>query len=191
MFNSSRTGTVDNDLSQPFSDVLLRSMGLQSNPQTSLNRNSNFSDTWMNNLHARQTLQDKKLENLSKTMTTVSIAFQGADSVCNSTKQMVQEIKQTLDDHASRIDEIESEARRFKAKTNQKIQNIQEWIEEIKEKSVPEVPPEITSSLQEVINDSAPVLAVESMREEMRDLRRTVVSGQHVGGATNLGDRPK
>ena len=46
------------------------------------------------------------------------------DSVCNFTKQMVQEIKQTLDGHTSRIDEIESEARRFKAKTNQKIWSI-------------------------------------------------------------------
>ena len=102
------------------------------------------------------------------------------DSVCSFTKQIVQEIKQTLGGHASRIDEIESEARRFKAKTNQKIRSIQVWIEDIREKSVPEVPPEIISSLQEVINDSAPRIAVESMRGEMRDLRRNIISDQHM-----------
>ena len=31
-----------------------------------------------------------------------------------------------------------------------------------------------------MINDSAPGLAVKSMRGEMRDLRRTIVSGQHM-----------
>ena len=100
--------------------------------------------------------------------------------MCNSTKQAVQDIIQTLDGHASRIDEIESEARRFKSKTNQKIRNIQEWIKDIREKSIPEVPAEIISSLQEVINNSAPGLAVESIRGEIRDLRRTIVSGQHM-----------
>ena len=38
----------------------------------------------------------------------------------------------------------------------------------------------ISRTLQEVINDSAPGIAVESMRGEMRDLRRTIVSGQHM-----------
>ena len=37
-------------------------------------------------------------------MTTLSIAIQEAD-MCNSTKQTVPEIIQTLDGHASRIDE--------------------------------------------------------------------------------------
>ena len=85
--NDSRMGTVDIDLSQAFSDVLLRSMGLQLNPQPSLNRNSNFSDTWMNSLQTKQALQDERLENLSQTVTTISIALQGADSVSSYTKQ--------------------------------------------------------------------------------------------------------
>ena len=59
--NDSRMGTVDIDLSQAFSDVLLRSMGLQLNPQPSLNRNSN---TCMNSLQTKQALQDERLENL-------------------------------------------------------------------------------------------------------------------------------
>lgn len=57
---------------------------------------------------------------------TVSIALQGADSLCNFTKQMVQEITQTLEIQASHMDEIESKARRFKVKTNQNIRDIQD-----------------------------------------------------------------
>ena len=67
------------------------------------------------------------------------------------------------------------------------IQNIQEWFEDIRERSVPKVPAEIISSLQEVINDSAPGVAVESILGEMRDLRRTIISGQQVtDGLHNL-----
>ena len=68
----------------------------------------------------------------------------------------------------------------MQSNTKEKVQNIQEWFEDIRERSVPEVPTEIVSSLQEVINDSAPGIAVESIRGEMRDLRRTIISGQQI-----------
>ena len=75
------------------------------------------------------------------------------------------------------MDNIESEIKRVESKTSEKFQNIQEWFEDI---PIPEVPVEIISSLQEVINDSAPGIAVESIRGEMRELRRTIVSGQQM-----------
>ena len=68
----------------------------------------------------------------------------------------------------------------MQSNTKEKVQNIQEWFEDIRERSVPEVPTEIVSSLQEVINDSAPGIEVESIRGEMRDLRRTIISGQQI-----------
>ena len=68
----------------------------------------------------------------------------------------------------------------MQSNTKEKVQNIQEWFEDIRERSVPEVSTEIVSSLQEVINDSAPGIEVESIRGEMRDLRRTIISGQQI-----------
>ena len=72
------------------------------------------------------------------------------------------------------------ESKRTEAVVFEKIRYIQVWVDDIREKSIPEVPAEIISSLQEVINDSAPGIAVESIRGEMRELRKTVVAGQQM-----------
>ena len=66
-----------------------------------------------------------------------------------------------------RLDKLEIEIDRIDTAVTNKIKMVQESFDDMKERSVTEVPKEIVSSIQEVINDSAPGLAVESIREEI------------------------
>ena len=58
----------------------------------------------------------------------------------------------------------------------------------------PEIPREIVNSIQEVINDSSPGIAVDRMRDEIRELRDSIVTSQHAteglrGLVVNLSDQ--
>ena len=107
--------------------------------------------------------------------------------MCNSTKNAVQEliisnseVMQRLDNSETRLNMLESKIKRVESNTRERVQDIQEWFEDIRERSVPEVSSEIISTLQEVINDSAPGVAVESIRGEMRNMRQTMITAQQM-----------
>ena len=58
----------------------------------------------------------------------------------------------------------------------------------------PEIPREIVNSIQEVINDSSPRIAVDRMRDEIRELRDSIVTSRHAteglrGLVVNLSDQ--
>ena len=58
----------------------------------------------------------------------------------------------------------------------------------------PEIPREIVNSIQEVINDSSPGIAVDRMRDEIRELRDSIVTSRHAteglrGLVVNLSDQ--
>ena len=70
---------------------------------------------------------------------------------------------------------------------NDKFSTVQLWIDDLRPQSDAPIPREIVDSIQEVINDSAPGLAVESMRGEVRELRKTIRAEKHVTeGLRNL-----
>ena len=111
-----RADTIELDLSQSLTDIQTGIQGLDSNPQVGMDVISNCTDSWMNSIRTRQTMQEKKLENLCKTVMSLSISIQGADTMCNSTKNTIQEliisnseIIQRSDIHVSRLDNIDSE----------------------------------------------------------------------------------
>lgn len=66
-----------------------------------------------------------------------------------------------------RLDKLEIEIDRIDTAVTNKMKMVQESFDDMKERSVTEVPKEIVSSIQEVINDSAPGFAMESIREEI------------------------
>ena len=79
-----------------------------------------------------------------------------SDTMCDAKKKGVQELiigncelSQRVDIHKSRLNHLSSE--------------IQDCYEDLREIFATEVPPEIVSTLQEVILDSAPGIAVESL----------------------------
>ena len=67
----------------------------------------------------------------------------------------------------SRLDKLEIEIDSIDTAVTNKMKMVQESFDDMKERSVTEVPKEIVSSIQEVINDSAPGFAMESIREEI------------------------
>ena len=66
--------------------------------------------------------------------------------MCNSTKNAVQEliisnseVMQRLDNSETRLNMLESKIKRVESNTRERVQDIQEWFEDIRERSVPEV----------------------------------------------------
>ena len=182
-----RNNTVELDLSQSLMDILAGIQRLYSNPQLGIDGISNCTNSWINSFGTKQTIQEEKLENLYKTVMALRTSHQGADTMWNSTKNAIQEliisnseVIQRLDNSETRLDIVESEIKRVESNTKEKVQNIQEWFKDIRVRSVPEVLAEIISTLQEVINDSAPGAAVESICGEVRNIRQTVISAQQV-----------
>lgn len=54
--------------------------------------------------------------------------------------RMVHQMKSTIESQAARMDEIEVKAERFKQEISQRVCDIQDWINDVREKSIPEVP---------------------------------------------------
>ncbi len=79
----------------------------------------------------------------------------------------------------NRLDRLDSEVERVEMMVNDKMSMVQEWFADLTDRPISEVPREIVNSIQEIINDSAPGLAIDSMREEVRELRQTVTSSKH------------
>ena len=114
----------------------------------------------MSNIHSSQTILEERVENLSKTVKSMELSLQGMDIICNSTKNEVQDIiinnsqiLHKIDAHGTRLDNFEAESKGREAVVFEKIPCNQDWVDDVREKSIPEVPAEIISSLQEVINE--------------------------------------
>ena len=94
---------------------------------------------------------------------------------------------QKIDVHKSRLDKNNSEIKKVESSTMERVQVIQDWFEDIREKSAAEVPAKIVKSLQEIISDSATGIVVEPFHGELRDMRRFILSGQQMtDGLKNL-----
>ena len=68
----------------------------------------------------------------------------------------------------------------FESRLNNLCSEIQDCCEDLRERSSTEVPPEIVSSLQEDILDSAACIAVESLPGEMDDFRTSLHTTQQM-----------
>ena len=74
------------------------------------------------------------------------------------------EVWQRLATDECRMDKLESVVSRVEVTMAEKMDKIQEWLVEFTTIASLEIPREIVNSLQEVINDSAPEIAVDIMR---------------------------
>ena len=69
-----------------------------------------------------------------------------------------------------------------------------EWFADLTAWSSPEILREIVNSIQEVINDSSPGIAVDRMRDKIREIRDSLVTSRHAtkglrGLVVNLSDQ--
>ena len=138
-------------------------------------------------MRSRQLIHEEKLDTIHNSVLSLNLAIQGAEGMYKLAMESIEDLKSNSSEvwrrlmkDEKRLDRLETEIDRVETKFNDKMSTVQEWFVDLTARPISEVPREIINSIQEVINDSAPGIAVESIREEMRELRQTVVTGKHV-----------
>ncbi len=85
-----------------------------------------------------------------------------------------------LDQEDQRFVRLETSVHKLDAKLDEKMEMVQDWFVHISDQVHTEVPVEMVNSIQEVIADSSPGLAVNRMREELEEIRDSLDSSKHV-----------
>ena len=127
-------------------------------------------------------------------MSSLNESILNAKSIFSDLTKDLDTIRDVSSTTKTRLDRVEQKCCGIERDLNgldkvvqEKFSKVQQWIDDLSPQIDTPVPREIVDSIQEVINDSAPGLAVESMRSEVRELRRTIQGERHVTeGLRNL-----
>ena len=98
----------------------------------------------------------------------------------DSLKCSYTEISQRLDTDGLRLDNFDRIISRVESKVAENLETVQDWFIDLTAQPSAEIPKEIVNSLQDVINDSAPGIAVDRLRDEIQDLRESLSMSQYV-----------
>ena len=139
-------------------------------------------------------IQSNHLSRIDRTMSSLNESFLNAKSIFSDFKKDLDAIRNVSSTTKTRLDKVEYGCHGIEKDLNSldkvvhdKFSKVQQWIDDLSPQIDTPVSREIVNSLQEVINDSAPGLAVESMRSEVRELRKTIQGEKHVTeGLRNL-----
>ena len=137
----------------------------------------------MNNITSDHSIHASHLSRLDRNISSINEALEGAKILFQNLSVEFSSVKEAVSSNNSALESLDqrctylelglSNARRD---INDRFSTVQSWIDDLRPQSDAPVPKEIVDSIQEVISDSAPGLAVESMRGEVRELRKTIVT---------------
>ena len=170
------------DVSQPLTE-------LQANlPE--LNRDyiiSNPTEPWMTIMKTSQDRYEEQLGRLQANIVSINITMQSTEASHRELQQAVNhlegnysEVFKRLNTDGVRLDNLDKIISRVENKVAENLETVQEWFVDLTARPSAEIPREIINSIQDVINDSSPGLAVDRLREEIRDLRDSLSTSQYV-----------
>ena len=141
----------------------------------------------MSNLKARQDQYDEQLGKIQDTLTCISTTLEKTETSnrelleeMSNLKFCYNEVSQRLDTDGIRMDNLDRIISRLENKVDDNLETVQDWFIHLTAQPSTEVPREIVETLQDVINDSAPGIAVDRLRDEIEDLRESMSMSQHV-----------
>ena len=76
-------------------------------------------------------------------------------------------MSQRLNTDGLRLDNLDKIISKVESKVAENLETVQEWFVDLTNRPSDEIPREIINSIQDVINDSAPGLAVDRLRDEI------------------------
>ena len=190
--NNSRNNDLRND--QSLKGILNNLYENAGGIDPGLDAVATYTDSWVNNITSKLSIQDNHLSRVDRTVSSINssvesakVLFQGLSIEFSSIKRVMSSHKDTLEKIDQRCSYLEIGLDNVRKDMNDKFSTFQQWFDDMRHQSDAPVPREIVNSIQEVINDSAPGLAVESMRGEVRQLRKTISADKHVTeGLRNL-----
>ena len=76
-------------------------------------------------------------------------------------------MSQRLNTDGLRLDNLDKIISKVESKVAENLETVQKWFVDLTNRPSDEIPREIINSIQDVINDSAPGLAVDRLRDEI------------------------
>ena len=170
-------------------DVSQSLTGLQAN-LPGLNKDhvvSNPTESWMTIMKLRQDRYEGQLERLQDNVVSMNITMQGAEASYRELQEGVENLKsnsskiwQRLKTDEIRLNNLDKIVSRVENKVAENLETVQEWFVDLTSRPSTEIPREIINSIQDVINDSSPGIAVDRMRDEIREIRDSLSTSQYV-----------
>ena len=170
-------------------DVSQSLTGLQAN-LPGLNKDhvvSNPTESWMTIMKLRQDRYKGQLERLQDNVVSMNITMQGAEASYRELQEGVENLKsnsskiwQKLKTDEIRLNNLDKIVSRVENKVAENLETVQEWFVDLTSRPSTEIPREIINSIQDVINDSSPGIAVDRMRDEIREIRDSLSTSQYV-----------
>ena len=152
----------------------------------SLNADSQ-TDQWTKLMRQCQSITEENVDNLLKGMSKLSTTVQGAEAMYQELQEKVGILESSnskawerLEMDSQRMSRLESSITGLDIKLDEKVEMIQEWFVHLSSQVPTDVPVEIVNSIQEVIADSSPGLAVNRMRVELDEIRGSLDSSRHI-----------
>ena len=182
-------------------DILASTHGINKDPQAGINVISICTDAWMAAMKARQNNYEEKLRRLQDSVVTLNITMKGAESLYKELQENIEDLKsnssevwQRLGMDERRLDVLDKAVYTVEYNVEKNLETVREWFVDLTTQFSSEIPREIVNSIQEVINDSSPRIAVDRMRNELRDIRDSLETSRHVteglrGLVVNLSDQ--
>ena len=150
-------------------------------------RMDNQKDQWAKLMGQRQNLLEEKVNTVISGLGKLSTAVHGAEAMYLELQDKIgilensyTKLWEKLELEDQRFDRLETSVQGLDIKLDEKVEMIQDWFVHISTQVHTEVPTELVNSIQEVIADSSPGLAVNRMREELEEIRDSLDSSKHV-----------
>ena len=148
---------------------------------------SNPTESWMTIMKLRQERYEGQLERLQDNVVSMNITMQGAEASYRELQEGVENLKsnsskiwQRLKTDEIRLNNLDKIVSRVENKVAENLETVQEWFVDLTSRPSTEIPREIINSIQDVINDSSPGIAVDRMRDEIREIRDSLSTSQYV-----------
>ena len=92
------------------------------------------------------------------------------------------------------MDKLDRSISTVEDRVKENLETVSKWFADLTARPSPEIPREIMNSLQEIINDSSPGVAIDRMRNEIRELRDSLMTSRYAteglrGLVVNLSDQ--
>ena len=128
-------------------------------------------------MRAKQDTMEEKLESVIRKIIELQefqTSFKKLEEDVEVLKSNTTEVWHRLKTDEQRLDRMDANLCKFKEQLEEKIEMVQNWFIHATSKPNEEIPREIVDSLLNIINDSSPGLAVESMRCDIEEIRGSV-----------------
>ena len=178
--------SMEINFSQSLTDIIATVHEVDKDPMLGINVISTHTDAWMCAMKSRQGNYEEQLKRLQDNLVTLSITMQGAESFyrelqgdIEALKSNSSEVWQRLRTDERRMGKLDRSISNVEDSVKENLETVSEWFADLTTRPSPEIPREIMNSLQEIINDSSPGVAVDRMRNEFRELRDSLMMSRY------------